>query len=146
MRHVKCTLLLAALSLGLAQAAQAAPALQANLLKNPSFEPDLSNWSTYSVPGGGGCGNQVPNFGTINKSVDARRVHAGDNAAVINIAGGKSYQAGLQQTIGNRPALMLAILLIILGAQFISLGLLGEMITYQNQKQEKGYRIQEVLH
>lgn len=31
--------------------------------------------------------------------------------------------------IGNRPLLMLGILLMVLGAQFISLGLLGEMIT-----------------
>ena len=31
--------------------------------------------------------------------------------------------------IGNRPLLMLSILLMVLGAQFVSLGLLGEMIT-----------------
>ena len=35
----------------------------------------------------------------------------------------------LNQGIGNRPLLMLSVLLTILGLQFISLGLLGEMIT-----------------
>jgi LysM repeat protein len=103
MRNVKQTLivaiLLGALGLSLAQAALAAPARQTNLLKNPSFESGLSDWAPYWVPGGSGCGNQQPEAKTISKGVDSRRVHGGDNAAQITISGGKSYQAGLQQTI-----------------------------------------------
>lgn len=45
--------------------------------------------------------------------------------------------------IGNRPLLFLAVLLIILSVQFIAIGLLGEMITYQNK--EEPYLIEEIL-
>ncbi|MFC1730005.1 glycosyltransferase family 2 protein [candidate division KSB1 bacterium] len=40
------------------------------------------------------------------------------------------------QGIGNRPLLFLAVLLIVVGVQFISLGLLGEMIANINQKED----------
>ena len=43
--------------------------------------------------------------------------------------------------IGDRPLLMLAVLLVVLGIQFLSLGLLGEMISSRNS--EKSYVIQE---
>jgi glycosyltransferase involved in cell wall biosynthesis len=46
--------------------------------------------------------------------------------------------------IGNRPLFLLGILLIIVGIQFISIGLLGEMIT-KTQQAEKEYAIREVL-
>ena len=51
--------------------------------------------------------------------------------------------------IGDRPLLLLSVLLIILGLQFISIGLLGEMIAFQEVKREKrenveGY-IEEVV-
>ena len=39
--------------------------------------------------------------------------------------------------IGDRPLLLLSVLLIILGLQFISIGLLGEMIAFQEVKREK---------
>lgn len=51
----------------------------------------------------------------------------------------------LQQNIGNRPLLLLTILLLILGVQFIFFGLLGEMITRASQKQDAGYKISKVL-
>jgi dolichol-phosphate mannosyltransferase len=40
------------------------------------------------------------------------------------------------QAIGNRPILFLGILLIIIGIQFISLGLLGELVIKSNSKSE----------
>lgn len=47
--------------------------------------------------------------------------------------------------IGTRPLLMLAVLLIILGVQFISMGLIAEMITMNNQKNEKNYSVKRFL-
>ena len=41
------------------------------------------------------------------------------------------------QSIGHRPLLILGILLIVVGFQFISTGLLGEMMTYFQNKSEK---------
>lgn len=38
--------------------------------------------------------------------------------------------------IGNRPMLFLSVLLIVVGVQFISLGLLGEMVANMNQKED----------
>lgn len=46
--------------------------------------------------------------------------------------------------IGDRPALMLGILSLIVGAQFIFFGLLAEMIAYSNVKQDE-YAIHEVI-
>jgi glycosyltransferase involved in cell wall biosynthesis len=40
----------------------------------------------------------------------------------------------LGHKIGDRPLLLLGALMIILGIQFFSMGLLGEFLTYQNQK------------
>ena len=51
----------------------------------------------------------------------------------------------LGQLIASRPLLLLAILLIVLGAQFIFFGLLGEMITHASQKDEINYRIRKRL-
>jgi glycosyltransferase involved in cell wall biosynthesis len=49
----------------------------------------------------------------------------------------------LDQSIGQRPLLILTILLIFLGTQFISIGLIGEMITSTNQKKKEDYIIKE---
>jgi len=49
----------------------------------------------------------------------------------------------LDQSIGQRPLLILTILLIFLGIQFISIGLIGEMITNTNQKKKEDYIIKE---
>lgn len=51
----------------------------------------------------------------------------------------------LMQTIGNRPLLLLAILLVVLGVQFISLGLIAEMIISPSDKSKKNYTIKEIL-
>ncbi len=47
-------------------------------------------------------------------------------------------------SLSNRPLFIVGVLFIIIGIQFISLGLLGEMIT-RNQRSEKIYSIREVL-
>ena len=46
--------------------------------------------------------------------------------------------------LSNRPLLFLAVMLIIVGIQFISIGLLGEMIT-ETQKRQNDYAVKNVL-
>ncbi len=47
--------------------------------------------------------------------------------------------------IGSRPLLILAVLLSMIGIQFISIGLLGEMMTYNAQKAGNSYVVREEL-
>jgi len=47
--------------------------------------------------------------------------------------------------IGSRPLLMLAVLMMVLGVQFASMGLIAEMITHSNQKHEKSYSVKKIL-
>lgn len=49
----------------------------------------------------------------------------------------------LNEMIGQRPLLILTILLIFLGTQFISIGLIGEMIANAGQKKKDEYVIKE---
>ena len=49
------------------------------------------------------------------------------------------------ETIGHRPLLTLGTLLIIIGAQFISLGLLAELLSYSIISREEEYTIREIL-
>jgi len=51
----------------------------------------------------------------------------------------------LGSRLGNRPALLLAVLLVVVGVQFISLGLIGEMITrtYHESQKKPIYVIKE---
>ena len=51
------------------------------------------------------------------------------------------------QAIGGRPLLLLAIVLILIGFQFITMGLLGEMLarTYHESQNKQIYVIQEIL-
>lgn len=71
------------------------------------------------------------------------------------LTGGTGFFLGLyltylkiieKQAIGNRPLLLLSVLLIFLGAQFISLGLLAEMLsrTYHEAVEKKTYAIKEL--
>lgn len=46
--------------------------------------------------------------------------------------------------IADRPLLLLGILLMVLGVQSISIGLLGEIIIFTHARQIKGYRISEI--
>jgi glycosyltransferase involved in cell wall biosynthesis len=48
------------------------------------------------------------------------------------------------EALGNRPLFVGGILLIIVGVQFISLGLLGEMITKMRQPSDKEYSVREI--
>ncbi|MGC9002126.1 MAG: hypothetical protein ACP5J9_04080 [Dictyoglomus sp.] len=47
--------------------------------------------------------------------------------------------------IGNRPLLLFGVLLMILGVQFLSIGLLGEMINNVNHGRKKEYLISEEI-
>jgi glycosyltransferase involved in cell wall biosynthesis len=49
--------------------------------------------------------------------------------------------------LGGRPIVLLAILLVVVGVQFVSLGLLGEMLvrTYHESQAKRIYRVREVV-
>ena len=51
----------------------------------------------------------------------------------------------LGRELGNRPALLLAVLLVVVGVQFVSIGLLGEMLarTYHESQGKPIYVIKE---
>jgi len=51
----------------------------------------------------------------------------------------------LRWPLGNRPALLLAVLLVVVGVQFVSLGLIGEMIarTYHESQNKPIYVVKE---
>ena len=53
----------------------------------------------------------------------------------------------LKQSIANRPLLLLAILLVVIGIQFITMGLLGEIMvrTYHEAVEKRIYAVREVL-
>jgi len=53
----------------------------------------------------------------------------------------------LGHSIGNRPALVLSLLLMLMGVQLVSIGLLGEMIvrTYYEGQRKPIYRIREIV-
>ncbi|MEA2020163.1 MAG: glycosyltransferase family 2 protein [Patescibacteria group bacterium] len=54
---------------------------------------------------------------------------------------------GLNQSIGQRPLLLLAVLLMVLGVQFVTMGLLGEIVmrTYFESQNKKIYAVREFL-
>ncbi len=54
----------------------------------------------------------------------------------------------LQENIGNRPLLLLAVLLVVIGVQLITMGLLGEMITrtYYESQNKPIYVVREILN
>jgi len=51
----------------------------------------------------------------------------------------------LGHNLGDRPALLLAVLLVVVGVQFVSIGLLGEMLarTYHESQGKQTYVIKE---
>ena len=53
----------------------------------------------------------------------------------------------LGQDIGSRPLLLLSVLLVVLGVQFVTMGLLGEIVmrTYFESQDKKIYAIREIL-
>lgn len=54
---------------------------------------------------------------------------------------------GLGQSIGNRPLLVLAVLLFLTGVQLFSFGLLAELVmrTYHESQKRPIYRVREVV-
>jgi glycosyltransferase involved in cell wall biosynthesis len=51
----------------------------------------------------------------------------------------------LDERLSDRPALLLATLLVVLGMQFFALGLLGELIIFTHARDLKDYRVEEVI-
>lgn len=47
--------------------------------------------------------------------------------------------------IAGRPLLLLSVLLLVIGLQMISIGLIGEMITYTHAREQKEYNIETVV-
>jgi len=52
----------------------------------------------------------------------------------------------LQMEISDRPVLLLGVLLMVLGMQTLSLGLLGEIIIFTHARNIREYQVSEVLH
>jgi hypothetical protein len=52
----------------------------------------------------------------------------------------------LEQPLADRPALLLAALLLVLGMQIFALGLLGELIIFTHARQLKDYHVAEIIH
>lgn len=50
------------------------------------------------------------------------------------------------EAIGNRPLLLLAVLLIVVGVQFISFGLLGELLVYENSLEQDPLEFVREIH
>ena len=45
----------------------------------------------------------------------------------------------------DRPALILSSLLVVLGIQIVSVGLIGEIITFAYTKEQKDYRVARII-
>lgn len=80
-----------------------------------------------------------------------RPLHLFGSLGLLSFLGGTVINAYLtalwfmgQRPIGNRPLLMLGVLLMIVGVQFISFGLLGEMIAYVATREEP-YAVRETV-
>jgi glycosyltransferase involved in cell wall biosynthesis len=54
----------------------------------------------------------------------------------------------LHENIGNRPALLLAVLLVVIGVQLVTMGLLGEMITrtYYESQNKPIYVVRQIVN
>ncbi|HWQ69419.1 MAG TPA: glycosyltransferase family 2 protein [Patescibacteria group bacterium] len=81
------------------------------------------------------------------------QIFGGLGLAVGTTGGGLLlYLAGLKllmdQSIGGRPLLLLAILLLILGVQLVGMGLLGEMVArvYHETQRKPIYMVQRIIH
>ena len=64
-------------------------------------------------------------------------------AALITYLGVE--RIAFDQSLADRPALLLAALLIVLGMQIFALGLLGELIIFTHARSLKDYRVEEVI-
>ena len=51
-----------------------------------------------------------------------------------------------QEALAQRPALLLASLLIVLGVQIFALGLIGEIIIYAHARQIREYTVEKIIN
>ncbi len=68
----------------------------------------------------------------------------GAGALLITLLG--AQRVFLDQQLADRPALLLAALLLVLGLQIFALGLLGELIIFTHARSVKDYRVETVVH
>lgn len=88
---------------------------------------------------GGYATRPIHVFGTIGLASASAGLLAGIYLTFLKLA--------LGQDIGGRPLLLLAVLLVVIGVQLITMGLLGEMIirTYHESQQKPIYFVREVI-
>jgi hypothetical protein len=48
--------------------------------------------------------------------------------------------------LADRPLLILGVLLLVLGFQIVSIGLLGELIVFTHARKMRGYTVEQVLN
>jgi hypothetical protein len=68
----------------------------------------------------------------------------GVGALLITLLG--AQRIFFDQQLADRPALLLAALLLVLGLQIFALGLLGELIIFTHARSVKDYRVETVVH
>lgn len=76
-------------------------------------------------------------FGLIGSGL----IGAGGLIAVVTVA----LQLAGHETIAGRPFLILGMLLIVLGVQLFSIGLLGEIIVFTHARKSKDYTVSRIL-
>jgi glycosyltransferase involved in cell wall biosynthesis len=84
-----------------------------------------------------------------------RPIHVFGTLGLLSAAGGiliglylTAVKLFLNENIGNRPLLLLAVLLVVIGVQLITMGLLGEMITrtYYESQDKPIYVVREIVN
>ena len=84
-----------------------------------------------------------------------RPIHVFGTAGLLSAAAGvligiylSLLKIFLDQDIGGRPLLLLAVLLVVIGVQLITMGLIGEMVirTYYESQDKPIYYVREVAH
>ncbi len=87
-------------------------------------------------------------------SYSTRPLHVFGTAGLLSAAGGTLLcfylafvKLFLNENIGGRPLLLLAVLLIVIGVQLITMGLIGEMVirTYHESQKKPIYIVREVV-
>ena len=87
-------------------------------------------------------------------SYSTRPIHVFGTAGLLSAAGGALMgfylafvKIFLNENIGGRPLLLLAVLLLVIGVQLITMGLLGEMVirTYHESQKKPIYIVREVV-
>ncbi len=78
------------------------------------------------------------------------RFFGGIAAVLIVLGAGITGYLGLYRLLGygpiaNRPLLLLGVLLIAVGMQILSLGLIGELVIFLHARELKPYRVEEVI-